>query len=92
MRMATQGSSDQASDHDSAIKSLNDSSKRATGRRFSSVSRFPLAKSGNDGILQAEESLRSIMFLSFWGPNCRKKIKFQRRRRKKKKKKRTRMG
>ncbi|KAL9383987.1 hypothetical protein Peur_024310 [Populus x canadensis] len=53
---------------DSACSSSSSSSKQA--RRFSGSvdsSGYKIAKSGK--YKQAEENLRTVMFLSFWGPN-----------------------
>ncbi|KAJ6377077.1 hypothetical protein OIU76_026109 [Salix suchowensis] len=71
-----QGMKEQASKCDSSsIKSLRDSAcsssssskqaRRVSGSVDSSV--YKTAK--NDKYKQAEESLRTVMFLSFWGPN-----------------------
>ncbi|KAJ6978948.1 hypothetical protein NC653_027199 [Populus alba x Populus x berolinensis] len=56
----------------STIKSLRDSASSSSkqARRFSGSvdsSGYKIAK--NDKYKQAEESLRTVMFLSFWGPN-----------------------
>ncbi|KAJ6893381.1 hypothetical protein NC652_027423 [Populus alba x Populus x berolinensis] len=59
----------------STIKSLRDSASSSSSsskqaRRFSGSvdsSGYKIAK--NDKYKQAEECLRTVMFLSFWGPN-----------------------
>uniref|UniRef100_A0A6N2KPT3 Uncharacterized protein n=1 Tax=Salix viminalis TaxID=40686 RepID=A0A6N2KPT3_SALVM len=72
-----QGMKEQASKCDSSsIKSLRDSacssssSSSKQARRFSgSVDSSAYKTARNDKYRQAEESLRTVMFLSFWGPN-----------------------
>ncbi|KAJ6935345.1 hypothetical protein NC652_010379 [Populus alba x Populus x berolinensis] len=69
-----QGMKDQASKCDSsAIKSLRDSacsSSSKQARRFSgSVDSSSYMNAKNEKFKQAEESLRTVMFLSCWGPN-----------------------
>ncbi|KAK7327980.1 hypothetical protein VNO77_22074 [Canavalia gladiata] len=68
-----QAMKDQGSKCDSTIKSLrdsacNNSSKQA--RCFSTPFDSPAFKAANnDKLRQAEESLRTVMYLSCWGPN-----------------------
>ncbi|KAB5533933.1 hypothetical protein DKX38_017019 [Salix brachista] len=77
MRMrVVQGMKEQASKCDSSsIKSLRDSACSSSSsskqtRRFSgSVDSSAYKTAKNDKYKQAEESLRTVMFLSFWGPN-----------------------
>ncbi|KAB5560527.1 hypothetical protein DKX38_005484 [Salix brachista] len=69
-----QGMKDQASKCDSsAIKSLRDSacsSSSKQARRFSgSVDSSVFMDARSEKFKQAEESLRTVMFLSCWGPN-----------------------
>ncbi|KAF9672261.1 hypothetical protein SADUNF_Sadunf11G0023000 [Salix dunnii] len=70
-----QGMKEQASKCDSSsIKSLRycacSSSSSKQARRFSgSVDSSAYKTAKNDKYKQAEESLRTVMFLSFWGPN-----------------------
>uniref|UniRef100_A0A7N1A302 Uncharacterized protein n=1 Tax=Kalanchoe fedtschenkoi TaxID=63787 RepID=A0A7N1A302_KALFE len=71
---AMQGAKDRAAsrwDTASAVKSLHDTSSGTKARRFSTA-----VDSSNAGVRsepqrrrQAEESLRTVMFLSCWGPN-----------------------
>ncbi|KAG5234879.1 hypothetical protein OIU77_009492 [Salix suchowensis] len=73
-----QGMKEQASKCDSSsIKSLRESacsssssSSSKQARRVSgSVDSSAYKTAKNDKYKQAEESLRTVMFLSFWGPN-----------------------
>lgn len=70
-----QGIRDQAPKSDSAIKSANDSACSSKQMKIFSGTSNPrnysrVAKgSGENKLKQAEESFRTVMYLSCWGPN-----------------------
>ncbi|XVE87924.1 hypothetical protein DITRI_Ditri19aG0027500 [Diplodiscus trichospermus] len=77
---ALQGIKDQASKCESNLRSLKDSASAASSssssssskqaRRFSNTLQSGASNTAkNERLKQAEESLRTVMFLSCWGPN-----------------------
>ncbi|KAK8664805.1 hypothetical protein V6N13_084579 [Hibiscus sabdariffa] len=63
-----------ASKFEANLRSLKDSASSSSSsskqaRRLSNTADFKAVASKNERLKQAEESLRTVMFLSCWGPN-----------------------
>ncbi|GMJ03085.1 Wound-induced polypeptide 3 [Hibiscus trionum] len=67
---AVQLMKDHASKCEPNLRSLKDSaSSSKQARRLSNTVDFKAAAAKKERLKQAEESLRTVMFLSCWGPN-----------------------